>query len=86
MRNRSQRSTAAFRTLRRNFQQKETGTVSSEICGKTPEPLWPEGNPEAIDLDMIREALRGLRFGQVTIIVQDGVIIQVDRMERRRLK
>lgn len=34
----------------------------------------------------IRDALRGLRFGTVTIIVQDGVIIQIDRTEKRRLR
>jgi len=34
----------------------------------------------------IEEALRGLRFGTVTIIVQDGVVIQVDRTEKRRIR
>ena len=37
------------------------------------------------DLDQIAAALRGLRFGQVIITVQDGVIVQIDRTERRRL-
>ena len=32
----------------------------------------------------IREALRGLRFGSVTLLVQDGVVVQVDRTDRRR--
>jgi len=31
-------------------------------------------------------ALEGLRYGQVVVIVQDGVVIQVDRTERRRLR
>jgi hypothetical protein len=34
----------------------------------------------------IRASLRGLRFGSVNIIVQDGVVIQIDRTEKRRLK
>lgn len=34
----------------------------------------------------IRDSLRGLRFGSVNIIVQDGVIIQIDRTEKRRLR
>lgn len=34
----------------------------------------------------IEEALRGLRFGTVSIIVQDGVVIQIDRTEKRRLR
>ncbi len=38
------------------------------------------------ELQQIREALRGLRFGAVNIIVQDGVVIQIDRTEKRRLR
>ncbi len=34
----------------------------------------------------IREALQGLQFGTVTIIVQDGVVVQIDRTEKRRLR
>jgi hypothetical protein len=36
--------------------------------------------------EIIRRALRGLRYGQVVVIVQDGVVIQVDRTEKRRLR
>jgi hypothetical protein len=35
-------------------------------------------------LHAVAQALDGLRFGQVTIIVQDGRVIQIDRTERRR--
>lgn len=34
----------------------------------------------------IQQALRGLRYGAVNIIVQDGVIVQIDRTEKRRLR
>src|SRR5688500_1746061 len=34
----------------------------------------------------IREALRGLRYGTVSIIVQDGVVVQIDRLEKRRIR
>lgn len=37
-------------------------------------------------VDQIRESLRGLKFGSVNIIVQDGVIIQIDRTEKKRLR
>ena len=40
-----------------------------------PDALWQH----------IAEALRGLQFGTVTLIVQDGVVIQVDRTEKKRL-
>jgi hypothetical protein len=44
--------------------------------------------PRAVDdaLTQIRDSLRGLRFGSVNIIVQDGVVIQIDRTEKRRLR
>lgn len=56
----------------------------------TPTPQSPaveainNGRPEPA-MEQIREALRDLRYGQVTIIVQDGVIVQIDRIERKRL-
>jgi hypothetical protein len=45
-------------------------------------------HPAAVDdaLTQIRDSLRGLRFGSVNIIVQDGVVIQIDRTEKRRLR
>ena len=36
-------------------------------------------------LTHIQDALRGLRFGSVLIIVQDGVVVQIDRTEKKRL-
>jgi len=37
-------------------------------------------------LDRIRTALRGLRYGTVTAVVQDGIVIQVERTEKIRLE
>lgn len=37
-------------------------------------------------LDYVRQALAGLQFGQVAIIVQDGVVVQVERTERKRFR
>jgi hypothetical protein len=42
--------------------------------------------PRDEELQQIREALQGLRFGSVTIVVQDGVVVQIDRTEKRRLQ
>lgn len=36
-------------------------------------------------LARIGEALRGLRFGSVLAVVQDGVVIQIERTEKTRL-
>lgn len=87
MSERTRNSLSQYRTLRRNIEQKGSNAVSDETRnGPGQDPARPELNAETIDVDAIREALHGMRFGQVTIIVQDGVIIQIDRMERRRLK
>lgn len=37
-------------------------------------------------LDRIHAALRGLRYGSVTAIVQDGVVVQVERLEKFRVE
>ena len=37
-------------------------------------------------LDRIRDSLRGLRFGEITVIVHDGVVVQVERTEKLRIR
>lgn len=68
-------------------------TVMSEDARQRNEaPIAPATGPAADGvatdpaLAQIREALRGLRFGVVSIVVQDGVVIQIERTERRRLR
>ena len=36
-------------------------------------------------LDKVRDALDGLRYGEVTVVVQDGLIVQVERTEKVRI-
>lgn len=43
------------------------------------EPLTPQ------TLEVIQEALQGLHFGQVLLVVHEGVVVQVERTERKRL-
>ncbi len=43
------------------------------------EPLTPAA------LEHIQIALQGLRFGQVLIVVHEGVVVQVERTERKRI-
>jgi hypothetical protein len=33
----------------------------------------------------VEEALRGLRYGTVTITVHDGAIVQIERAEKKRV-
>jgi hypothetical protein len=37
-------------------------------------------------LAQLEQALRGLQYGQVILTVQDGVVVQVERTERRRFQ
>ena len=39
-----------------------------------------------LSLEQIGGALRGLKFGSVNVIVQDGVVVQIDRTEKVRLR
>ncbi len=36
-------------------------------------------------LEVVAEALRGLQFGTVKLIVQDGVLVRVERTENRQV-
>ena len=49
--------------------------------------LRRDGN-EAVEavLAEVRGLLDGLRFGSITLVVQDGVVVQIDRTEKRRLQ
>jgi hypothetical protein len=42
--------------------------------------------PAASDVTLRRvgEALRGLRYGSVVAVVQDGVVVQIERTEKTR--
>ncbi len=40
----------------------------------------------SIVIEHVRAALQGLKYGQVTLIVQDGRVVQVDRFEKTRIQ
>jgi len=48
-----------------------------------PEPAVAPNSPAA--LRRIGDALSGLRYGSVLAIVQDGVVIQIERTEKTRV-
>ncbi len=39
-----------------------------------------------VELQQLQSCLRGMRFGSITLIIQDGYIVQIDRTEKRRLR
>ena len=59
--------------MTKRFSSDPNEAVAADVEGQ-----WPMRD--------IEEALRGLRFGTVTIIVQDGVAIQLERTEKRRFQ
>ncbi len=63
------------------------GVIEMDPISQQPKSTGAEQGASADDaLNQIRDSLRGLRFGSVNIIVQDGVVIQIDRTEKRRLR
>ncbi|HZZ79922.1 MAG TPA: DUF2292 domain-containing protein [Gemmataceae bacterium] len=52
-------------------------TALSEPAGGDAEKVVP--------VQAILQALRDLQFGSVTLVVQDGVVVQVERVEKTRL-
>jgi hypothetical protein len=63
------------------------GTYVSESTSQSHFPIADEREPVGdYTLEEVRASLKNLRYGSVTIIVQDGVIIQIDRTEKRRLQ
>ncbi len=53
-----------------------TNTPVTTLRSSLPEPV----------LAALLEALQGVRYGTVTVIVQDGRVVQIDRTERKRLR
>jgi hypothetical protein len=46
-----------------------------------------EQTPEEVEvLAQVRDAIRSLCYGQVTVVVHDGTVVQIDRLERRRVQ
>ena len=39
-----------------------------------------------LPLEEIEEAVRSIRYGVVQIIIQDGVVVQIDKTEKLRLR
>lgn len=45
----------------------------------------PPNRREAVAMQEIRKALQGLEYGSVTIVVQDGIVVQIDRTSKARI-
>ena len=56
--------------------------TNTDVSAATPKP--PAEGSLRWALQNVEEALRDLAFGTVTLVVQDGIVVQVERTERRR--
>jgi hypothetical protein len=45
----------------------------------------PGPNEVPVDFGPILEAIEGIRFGEVKIVFRDGVVTQLDRLEKHRI-
>jgi hypothetical protein len=50
-----------------------------------PAPRHKNGWGDELE-QVLREALRTIKFGTITLIIQDGKVIQVDKSEKVRLR
>lgn len=54
----------------------------AELAALPVEPIKPSS---AVPLDEIKAAVEKVRFGSVQIIIQDGRVVQIDTIEKKRL-
>ena len=53
---------------------------------ETPREPTPPAPTTPLPLHEIEAAIRSIRFGVVQIIIQDGIVVQIDKTEKQRLR
>ncbi len=59
--------------------------TAERIDLSTATPAVRPGPEELLVLNEVLSAIRRVRHGTITLIVQDGRVVQIDRTEKRRL-
>ena len=59
--------------------------MASDRPNSLPRLPRPQSEGAAGTMERLREALRGLQHGEVTVVVQDGVVVQLRRTDRVRM-
>ena len=62
-------------SIKRSSQQNDKGTAWS-AAGPPPDSV----------LDQIRHAIDSIQYGEIRLIIQDHVIVQIERVEKQRLR
>jgi hypothetical protein len=61
--------------------------MSKEMITSQDDARGSQSSPSGdLDLDKVRAAVKGIRFGEVRVIIQDGVVVQIERLEKQRLR
>jgi hypothetical protein len=72
--------------IRRGRGRSEAGIANTSLHDADDRGPSRQAADRGFGLDLVRTALAGLRFGEVRVIVQDGVIVQIERVEKQRLR
>lgn len=69
-----------------NSQINPNGMEQEMQLDSSPSGIAKDQQIHESELQQIRQALQGLKFGQVTIVMHDGAIVQIERTEKRRIR
>lgn len=50
------------------------------------EPVYSKELLSPADLQKLLDIVKTVRYGSVTILIQDGQVVQIDKIEKMRLK
>jgi hypothetical protein len=59
--------------------------MSNDYTDATPSGKYVDALGDPV-MAQILKTLQGLRYGVVSIVVQDGVVVQIERTEKHRLR
>jgi hypothetical protein len=62
-------------SIKRSSPQNDKGTALSAA----------DPSPDSV-LEQIRHAIKSIRYGEIRVIIQDHVIVQIERVEKQRLR
>lgn len=62
----------------------ESGSMHLQSHQSKEADVEPDSNRQDVVLHEIVRALKGLQFGEVTVTIRDGRVVQIDRVTRNR--
>jgi hypothetical protein len=71
---------------RENHEDVEVAMTKKELLDPEREQAARPLSGRDHEMEKIRVAVQGIRFGEVRVVIQDGVIVQIDRVEKQRLR